>query len=493
MKKINKRRLKYGANNIILIIAAIVIFVLVNFLSAALSEKFPSTRIDLTGNGVFNIGDATKNVLAELDESGNEVHLYYMKGSSEENTYIKEIILKYLAASDNLEYEVKYFNRDPAFVQQFTSGTVTEHSLIVENATNGRFRIINASEMTDYDEQGNLSAANLESKLTNALAYCISKDDNTVCFITDHREVNPAEMANVLTNENITPTTFSLKNGEVPQDCKMLYIISPIDDFTAEEIERLDHYLDRGGSVQIAIEPFFSLPRLESYLKEWGITLGNDIVIEGDPNYRLIAEGDSIDVFYPQIEQIDLNKDLLEGGTRRNIFATLCRSVSFEQDMLGAITCDRVLRTTRYGVAINFDEPEEGQEDSGIDEAQGTYALAMYLEKTVGENYDKTARLLVAGSSSFWGASQYAEPYGFDLNGLLSEGSYGNNRFFVGSTYEMLGINSTRLTISSKSLNYSRLVMTETQQRLYRIIFCFALPIIIMIAGIIFWLRRRHL
>ena len=488
MKQVNKRRLKYGANNAILIIAAVVIFVLVNYLSAALSEKFPSTRIDLTGNGVFNIGNATKNVLAELDESGNEVHIYYMKGSSEENTYIKEILLKYLGASDNLEYEVKYFNRDPAFVQRFTTGTVTEHSLIVENATNGRYRIINASEMIVYDDQGNLSAANLENRLTNALAYCISQEDNTVCFLTDHREVNPAEMGNVLTSENITPTTFSLKTGEVPEDCKMLYIISPVDDFTAEEIERLDNYLDRGGSVQIAIEPFFSLPRLENYLKEWGITLGNDIVIEGDPNYSLSTEGDIIDVFYPQIEQIDLNKDLLEGGTRRSIFATFCRSVNFEQDMLGAITCERVLRTTRYGYAMNFDQSEE-QSAAGT---QGTYALAMYLEKTVGENYDKTARLLVAGSASFWGSSQYMEGMGLDLTGLLSEGSYGNNRFFVGSTYEMLGINSTRLTIGSKSLSYTRLVMSQTQQRLYRIIFCIALPILIIIAGIVIWLRRRY-
>ena len=498
MKKINKRRLKYGANNAILIIAAIVIFVLVNFLAAALSEKFPATRIDLTENGMFNIGDTTKNVLAELDDSGDDVTIYYMKGGSDENTYIKEVVLKYLAASDNLKYEVKYFNRDPAFVQRFTTDTVNEHSLIVEDATKGRFRIIDAADMFEYTslstgQQSYPSAANLESRLTNALAYCISAEQTVVCFTMDHREADPSEMAGVLEGENITATAFSLKTGEVPDECKMLYIISPVDDFTAEEIDRLDNYLDNGGSVQLALEPYSYLPRLEEYLKEWGITVNDDIIVEGDPNYSTTDAQSGLDIIFPQADQIDINKDLLEGGSRMRLFSMLCRSVTFEQDMLGEITCERALRTTRYGIAYHMLYDEEGNFTGLSDGEQGTYALAMYLEKPVGANYDKTARLLVAGSSSFWGVSQYAAGAGFTLAGLLNEGSFGNNRFFVGSTYEMIGRNSTRLTISSKSLTYTRLVMTETQQVMYRIIFCFALPIIILIGGIIIWLRRRHL
>ncbi len=488
---VNKRRLKYGANNVVLIIASIVIFVLVNFLAEALSEKFPAARFDLKGNGVFEIGNTTKSVLADLDRSGGKINLYYIQNSGDENEYVKEVVLKYLAGSKNLEYEVKNINKDPAFAKKFSdTGTIQENSIVVENAKNSRYRIINPEDMIVYDESGSPSAADLESLLTNAIAYCLSDEDTVVCFVTDHGEVDPSEMGSVLTDENISPTTLSLKTGEVPDACKMLYIISPMDDFTADEIDHLDNYLERGGCVQLAVEPFFTLPRLESYLAEWGVTLGNDIVVENDPNYKVQKRNENeLDIFYPQVEHIDINGDLLENGNGRPVFSTLCRSVSFEQDMLGVINCERALRTTRYGSGISFsdDENEEPQTQTG------TYALALYLEKPVGENYDKTAKLLVAGSSSFWGASNYAEAIGLDLSGILSEGSLGNNRFFVGSTYEMIGINSTRLTISSKSLRYSRLAMTATQQTLYRIIFCYALPIIIILAGLIIWLRRRHL
>ncbi len=495
MKKINKRRLKYGANNTVLIIGAIVIFVLVNLLAAALSEKFPITRIDLTENGLYEIGNATKNVLAELDEGDNDVTVYYMRGSGEKDSYVNEVVLKYVAASKNLKYEDVFYIKDPGFVNRFTDiENVSEHSLIIENATNGRHRMLNYIDMFEISSdlstgQRYPSAAILESKLTNALAYCISEEETVVCFTTDHGEPNPAEMSNILAGENITPTQFSLKMADVPPECKMLYIISPVDDFLPEEIDRLDKYLDQGGSVQIAIEPYFELPRLQSYLTEWGVTVEDNVVAEGSPNYSTMDQNTGLDIIFPQVVESGLTKDIVSKNVP--VYATLCRSLTFEQDDLGAITDKTVFYTTKQGTAYELIRGENGENSGMSDGVQGVYDLALYLEKTVGEDYDKTARLLVAGSSSFWGVTQYAEVA--DLTGLLSESSLGNNSFFVDSAYEMIGLNSTKLTIEGKSLSSTRLIMTEAQQKIYRIIFCFALPILIVFAGVIIWLRRRHL
>lgn len=495
MKKINKRRLKYGANNTVLVIGAIVIFVLVNLLASALSEKFPATRIDLTENGLYEIGKATKNVLAELDEGNNDVTIYYMRDSGEKDSYVNEVVLKYVAASKNLKYEDVFYIKDPGFVKRFEDiENVSEHSIIVENAANGRHRMISYIDMFEISNdvstgQRYPSAAILESKLTNAIAYCISEEETVVCFTTDHGEPSPAEMSNILAGENITATQFSLKVADVPEECRMLYIISPVDDFLPEEIDRLDKYLDQGGSVQIAVEPYFELPRLQSYLAEWGVTLGNNIVAEGSPNYSTQNQNNGLDIIFPQVVESGLTEDVISKNVP--VFATLCRSVSFEQDNLGAITKKDVFYTTKQGMAYDLLYDENGETNGLSDGVQGVYDLAVYLEKTVGENYDKTARLLVAGSSSFWGVTQYAEVA--DMTGFLHENSIGNNSFFVGSAYEMIGLNSTKLTIEGKSLNSSRLIMTEAQQKIYRIIFCFALPILIVLAGIIIWLRRRHL
>lgn len=484
MKKMNKRRFKYGANNTVLIIGAIVIFILLNLLVSAFSEKFPSARLDLTRSGIFKIGDTTKSVLADLDKSEDTVTVYYLKNTSEENMYVKEVVLKYLAESKNLKYEVKYYVREPNFMKQFGDiGELTEGSLIITDEETSKFRVIEYEDMFEYTDDyqtqtRNVNSANLESKLTNALAYVISRDDVKAYFITGHGEADPNEMGGVLIEENITAELLDLKTGGVPEDCGILLSISPIVDFTADEIDAIDEYMDNGGNMQIAVEPAVELPRLESYLKEWGVTLNTDNVVESDPRYMRQDSQSGMVWVYPRVTDMDMTEDI---GSK-SVLGVLCRSITVEDVPTMEISHKSVFYTTKNGVSVDMQTDER---------KEGVFDLAVLLEKTVGENYDKTARLLVGGSSSFWGVTNYNNI--ISLTGLLSEPSYGNNSFFVGSVFDMTGLGGTKLTISSKSLSGTTLVMTELQQSLYRIIFCFALPIVIIILGIIIWFRRRHL
>lgn len=484
MKKINTRRFKYGANNTVLIVGAIVIFVLFNLLAGAFSEKFPAARLDLTRSGIFKIGNTTKSVLADLDKTGDNVTVYYLKNTSEEDIYVKEVLLKYLAASENLKYEVKYYVKDPNFMKQFGDvGELTEGGLIITDEETSKYRVIEYEEMFEYSEDyqsqsKSVDSANLESKLTNALAYVISRDDVKAYFVTGHGEADPNEMGGVLVEENITAELFDLKTGDVPDDCGILLVISPVLDFTADEIDRIDNYMDKGGNMQLAVEPAVELPRLESYLKEWGVTLNNDNVVESDPRYMLQDSRSGMVWVYPRFADMEMTKDI----GNKTVLGILCRSVSVEDVPTEEISHKSVFYTTKNGISANVETDER---------SDGVFDLAVLLEKTVGESYDKTARLLVSGSSSFWGATNYNNI--ISLSGLLSEPSYGNNSFFVGSVFDMAGLGGTKLTISGKSLKGTKLVMTEVQQNMYRIIFCFALPIVIVVLGVVIWLRRRHL
>lgn len=486
MKKLNTRRLRYGANNTVLVAGAVIIFVLLNLAASALSEKFPATRIDMTENGMFKIGAATKGVLADLDESGDDVTIYYMKNQSDEFTEVKELVLKYLAASKNLKYKAVNYIRDPKFTERFADAAeLSEGSLIVEDTTTDRSRVIRMEDMVDYAADGysqsrTPSTLMLESRLTNALAYCIGRSEALACFSVGHQEANPNSMAEVLAEENITPMQIDL-TSPVPENCGLLLIISPTLDFTAQEIENLDAYFDRGGSVQLAVEPTVSLPRLESYLAEWGVTLNNDYVLEGDARYGGAQYG--IDLMYPQISSEA--GDIID--TKSRVIGTLCRSVSVSDDPTGVVSHSVVFYTTKSGVS--YDVANENDEGS-----EGVYNLCVTLEKTVGDKYDKTARFMVAGSSSFWGISNYQETNDNLLGRVFSEESFGNKSFFVGSVYSMMGLSGTKLTIAGKSLRSASLVvLTDSQKKLYRALFCYALPAVVVLLGLAVWLRRRHL
>ncbi len=495
MKNFNKRRFKYRANNAVLVAAAIVIFVLVNLLAEAVSEKFPQTRIDITDNGRYNIGETTKKVLADVEDSGDQVTIYYLKNESDENVYVKEAVLKYLAECKSLKYEVKNYIKDPAFLKKFGDiENVNEGSLIVEDADTGRHRIISVNEMfpqESYGQDGQTNVSmNVESVLTNTLAYCISDQETMVLFTNDHGEPSQDEINNVLSGENITAyNNFSLKSSDVPEDCDMLCIIAPIYDFSAEEIDRLDDYLDRGGSVQIAVEPYAELPRLENYLAEWGVSLGDGMVEELNQGYSTVDPGSGLNVTFPQLADMDMTDDVRSSG--KPVYMTLNRSVSVEDDPTGEITATPVLYTTNNAVKYDFIYDENGNSQGLDDGERGVYDLCVYLEKTVGENYDRTARLLVSGSSSPWGITNYSDVV--DMSGYLEEDAFANRLFFVGSAYDMMDLEGTKLTISSKSFSTPRLVMTKTQQTVYKVLFCWVLPLLILVGGIAVWLYRWHL
>lgn len=485
MKNLNKRRLKYGANNTVLIVGALVIFILLNLIATALSEKFPAARIDMTENGLFEIGEATKGVLGDLKDSGDDVTVYYMKNTNDEFTEIKELVLKYIAQNSGLKYEAVNYIRNPQFIERFGVTELSEGSLIVDDATSGRYRVIPIEDMiatssNSFTQSSAPSSMVLESRLTNAIAYCISRTDDTIVgFSVGHQEANPGTLAQVLSEENLTPVQFDLTTP-IPQDCRLLFIISPISDFTSQEIANLDLYLDGGGNVQIAVEPTISLPQLESYLAEWGVTLNNNYVLEGDARYSGAQQGR--DIMFPRIASSA--SDIIASDSR--VVGSFCRSLTVVDDPSGAVSHSPIFYTTKNGLAYSIDDPEAEAET-------GVFDLCVSLEKVVGENYDQTARIIVAGTSSFWGVSN-SDELNAELSRVFDENSYGNKSFFVGSVYNMLGIGTTMLTIAGKSLNSSNLViLTEAQQNLYSILFCYAIPAVIILLGLIIWLRRRHL
>lgn len=479
------QKTQYRASYLIAVVGALVVFVLVNVLGSLIADKFPATHVDFTKNGVYTIGETTQSVLQDLDESGKQLTIYYLKNTQDEITYVREIVLQYLGASKNLSYEAKYYMKDPSFMKPYgeTATTLTEGSLIVDYNQGERYRIITYEEMYElaYSQSSGgyeVTGAALESKLTNAIAYCLSDEDVHVYLTSGHGEADPSEMAAVLQTENVIAQQLELTKQDVPEDCEILFVMSPVYDFTAAEIERLDAYLERGGNVQLGVEPAVDLPRLFSYLKEWGVTLNDDQVIETNPQYMSQDAQSGLYYIFPQVSEHPYTKTITEKSL--NVMNLLCRSITLED--LDNVEYQVLFYTTNQGLSQSMDNSET---------KEGSFNLTYVLSKQVGAAYDKTATMVVSGNTSLWGLTNYSDY--LSLGGMLSEQGLGNNAFFVDSVREMTNLRGSALSIDAKNLRVTRLVMTEQQQKLYRALFCFAMPILIFLIGIAVWLRRRHL
>ena len=77
-----------------------------------------------------------------------------------------------------------------------------------------------------------------------------------------------------------------LQTGEVPKDASALVIAGPQKTIQEEEQTALKSYLEKGGAIMMLVDPK-SKHGMETDLKNWGIELGGNIVI--DPLSKLFG------------------------------------------------------------------------------------------------------------------------------------------------------------------------------------------------------------
>jgi hypothetical protein len=82
------------------------------------------------------------------------------------------------------------------------------------------------------------------------------------------------------TNEGVDLKRISLIDFKsVPEDCELLVILGPAQPFQQHELDVIRDYLERGGSVLIAVRPRVKTG-LEKLLQEYSVAVGDNIVFD---------------------------------------------------------------------------------------------------------------------------------------------------------------------------------------------------------------------
>ena len=144
-------------------------------------------------------------------------------------------------------------------------------------------------------------------------SFATSSAEHTLCTTIGHGEIdvdddmNPAAISAVASKLERQNYTFKpvniLKAGKVPEDCDLLFIADPRVDFLAAEREQLLAYNARGGAMLALLEPGHS-PGLAVHMAQYGIDVGENIVLEANPNYQVMG-GDASNLVVGQNQMTD--------------------------------------------------------------------------------------------------------------------------------------------------------------------------------------------
>lgn len=506
------KKLKYGgiATAITCIVVAVVI--LLNVLVNILVDKYP-LKLDLTEEAKFEISEESISYLKTMNQEVNFTVLMSesnFQTSGESLKMVYEILSRYTQYTDKIHLKYVDPSTNPDVVNQYQanySASLTEGDIIISNAGDeSKLRVVKIGNLFDYDQQKYMAYYYGQGSLEDAIIG-FSGEQNLTSALMNVTDANPitigvVSLANgqALYNPQFTGSSLNAlvntlyKNGynyeEVDiytsdldtEKYDMLLLPAPVNDLTQNGIEKLSAFLYNDGKydkdlIYIASFTQSETPNLNEFLETWGIQVTDDLVLEGDANAaQQVALSISTGVVAVPVATIAEEKYSTGlPNTALPIAVPLCRSINLLWDsQTGGITS--ALLKTSESVYLS----EMGQNTDGTDKtpAGSQIIAAVTSRRNIEDNVTYESNILVLGSMMLCDSA------------LMQDASYNNAPYLMTVVNNLAGKNDN-LVIASKDLTNETITITAAGAQGIHL-FIFAIPAVVIAAGVWVFLRRRN-
>ncbi len=463
---------KVRINNTVVTAAVIAGVVLLNAILSTLGAKLPM-KIDLTHDRVYAYSQQTKEVLATLED---EVEIYALYPESANTSFadtVREYLEQYQQMSDKITVTYKDPYEEPAFVRQYGSEAAVGSIIVVQGK---RSKIVPLEKLYRQSQYTGTTFIDAENQLTSAIRYVSGMGQNaTAYFIKGHNEFAGADsaLAAEFENEGYTVGEVNIAIDGIPEDADLLISLAPSVDLSAQERDALDAYLLKGGKGAFVLTAGTApMERLYGYLAEWGITVNNDFVVENDAS-RAFRSKSGVPVPAPELQQHAITEKLLDSDIP--FLSPSSCSFTLAKNNTQSTIVTSLLNTSKNSWGITNLAASSLEKQAG--DISGPLTLSAIAEKTTQEG----GKLLVLGSLQ-----------AVETQGILTDSSYCNGDFILNAC-SYLTDKGDALNIRAKVISAEALTMTEQQVKMAAILLQYVIPILVILAGLAVWLRRRHL
>lgn len=492
---VSSRNLKTGAFSMGLIGVALAVVVFVNLIGTKLPEGLRA--IDVTSQKLYSVTEETKRVLSALEE---DVTIYVLENENAQDETLGKMLERYEAASSHIQVVYKDPAVFPSFYTNYTDGNITRNSLIVEGSK--RYKVLDFSSLyqteMDYTTySSSVTGYDGEGQLTSAVTYVTNQENPVIYQLTGHEEqAVSGAFADAVSKLNMTLESLNLLEvSEVPKDAAVLMINAPAKDLSADDVEKIQAYLDQGKKAVVTVGyTEEKLPNFESILAGYGVTVAEGLVLEGDQTafyqvpYYLLAKasydeatndvsGDYI--FIPYAKGLQYPKETEAGTEPKTASETEAGDGAASETESGNetdnqktdVSYQELLGTSAQAYAKgNAAAMETFEKEEG--DVEGPFALGLRVTK---------------GDTTL---------YVFSGDGIFTEEAsqmvYGNNAALFAGVLSQFADNGAVSVIPVKNYGYERLTIHQAGVILSGLGTAIVVPVGLLAAGIVIWVRRRR-
>ena len=481
-----RRRIKYGSFAIIFTAVTIALIFVLNLISTAYHRTNPM-MIDMTREQIFQISDATRELMADIDVPVRIVFFRPIDLFEAElgsiGRMIVNIIRDFAAEFDFVSVESICIIRNPAAVHEFTTSDATRpstNSIAIKAGNTPRLLRPEAFFVQDSQTRRLLGFAG-ERTLASTVLQVTNDDSPLALFTVGHGETMPMEFLRLLYNEGFRIQPIDLSVEEIPEDARLMVINNPIRDFIGadpdnpllrSEIDAVATFLNNFGNVMYFTSPQAGpLPELDGLLREWNIEFLHGTQVQDERgafdmrglhlNAQLHVSGGVGDELHASIRRLPTAPRAIVPQTKPMAILDLNPMVNMSPILRSADTA-RIHSTLEENVSMG----------------PGSFDLMVFANRTQFINNEpRNSFLLASGSAMFLDH--------------LNDNSFSNDDIILNALRIM-----TRQRVTTdvpwRRFDDNRLNMDLGAQGDWTIIVLIVAPAIPALVGVAVWLKRRY-
>lgn len=492
MRLLRTEKFKRGGMATLLTVIFVAVVVVINILVSLLTDRFPSMNIDMTAQGFNTLSEQAQTVAEGVQ---NETRIYligsedaYRKDQLYSNyglefSQVANLAERLVECNPLISMEFVDPDLNPDFISKYADESLTSGCVLVE--TDKRHKVLRPDDLFDMTQDSSTGQirtyTNVDSSLAGAMEIANMDKVPVVAIALGHGDMLDGSLNDFTTlmeRQNYEVTTFNILTEELPENTQILMLPTPTNDYSEGELEKLRAYMDdeeRKDNLNLIVTCHpqqGELPNLARFLEEWGVRVEPGMVYESDDS-RQASYDEAFVLMNPNTDVMDGSYSLLTAPYSSPL------TVLFSG--VGDIGAQWLWQTadTGYVVTDDMTEAEKENPSTGV---QTTATVSIKYVQLDGEDYRRN--LFVFGSS-----------YVF-IDNLVNTSAFDNGQYLTDLMRYGTGTGGSSVTVYSNPVQTNTMDISMSAQTITLLglgVFTIGLPVVILIVGLVIFLKRRHL
>ena len=455
-KWLKARQTQYAAYAVFYILVVITIVIVANVLGDRYNKSY-----DATANKRYSLSEQTAKIVKGLKQDATITYF----NSSTHFREGKDLLDEYKNLSPKVKVEYVDPDKDPQAARE--AGIRNMGAAVVEVGAKHE----EAKSMT-------------EEGITGAFIRDLKSTTRTICFasssgehqIDDSDREGFSRLKEALASDNYrTQSVDLLQKADVPVNCTVLVVGGPTRNYEQPEVDAIKKYVESGGRGFFMLSPPLRIARfqiadndaLAGLLEGWGVTLGKELVLDQNPIGQMVGLGPEVALVssygsQPIVNEIKRTATGFPVSRPIEIKNTDRTTVEKLFDSSSTAVATATLNSAR--IDMNDPKNKKGPLTLGV---AGTYNTG---------KAGSQGRFVVVGSGD-WADNRY-----FNFNG---------NSDLALNAVNWLASDEDLISIRPKAPENRSVTMTQHQLNAVMVTVQFVLPLIVIVAGVGVWWKRR--